>query len=138
MMTEHPTELEKLFAKVENRREFAKKWKVPGGASMIYQHIAGLKPISLKAGLIYSEAFGVPLEAVSPKLAKANRGLMETIVRYNARTNPAAQLSGSHTDARILELSAQMECLHEGEQQIVFHTISALVAALQRQAQTKG
>jgi hypothetical protein len=131
-VTEHPTELEKLFAKVENRREFAKKWKVPGGASMIYQHIADLKPISLKAGLIYSEAFGVPLEAVSPKLAKANRGLIEAIVRYHARTNPCEQALHTQADARVVELTAQIECLPEGEQQIVFDTISALVAALQR------
>lgn len=36
---------------------------------MIYQHINDMKPISMDAGLIYAKGFGVPLSAISQRLA---------------------------------------------------------------------
>jgi len=52
-----------------NRAAFAREHKVPGGAAMIYQHINGLKPISMKAGKAYAKGFGCALEDISQRLA---------------------------------------------------------------------
>lgn len=67
--------LGKLFAKLKreehmSRSAFARKHQIPGGDSMIYQHIAGLKPISMEAGLAYAKGFGCSLAAISPRLAR--------------------------------------------------------------------
>lgn len=64
----------RLFGKLKreehmSRSAFARKYQIPGGDSMIYQHIAGLKPISLEAGLAYARGFGCSLATISPRLA---------------------------------------------------------------------
>lgn len=61
--------LAKRFADV-NQAKFASKNNVPGGASMVTQHIKGHRPISLEAAMAYARGFGVPLEDISPRLAK--------------------------------------------------------------------
>lgn len=48
---------------------FAREHGVPGGASMLSQHIKGRRPINLPAALAYARGFGVPLEEISPRLA---------------------------------------------------------------------
>ncbi len=48
---------------------FAKQHGMPGGASMISQHIHGHRPISIEAAVIYARAFGVTLAEISPRLA---------------------------------------------------------------------
>jgi hypothetical protein len=50
--------------------QFAKRYSVPGGASYISQHFSGNRPISMAAGVIYAQAFGVPLADISPRLAR--------------------------------------------------------------------
>lgn len=60
--------LKRLFADV-NRAAFAREHNVPGGQSMIYQHITGRKPISLDAAVAYAKGFRLPLSAISPRLA---------------------------------------------------------------------
>lgn len=53
---------------------FAETFRVPGGASMVNQHIKARRPISLDAALCYAKGFGVRLEDISPRLAiKLNR-----------------------------------------------------------------
>lgn len=48
---------------------FARKYKVPGGASMISQHISDHRPISLEAASAYVKGFGCTLADISPALA---------------------------------------------------------------------
>jgi len=60
--------LRRLFDGI-NRKEFAKTHKLPGGASMVYQHLTGRRPISLIAASAYAKAFGVPLSTISERLA---------------------------------------------------------------------
>jgi SOS-response transcriptional repressor LexA len=50
--------------------EFARKFGIPGGPSMVSQHIKGRRPINLEAGAAYARGFGVPLEEISPRLAR--------------------------------------------------------------------
>ena len=52
------------------KAQFARQFKVPGGASMINQHISGHRPISAGAATIYATGLGVPVSAFSPRLAK--------------------------------------------------------------------
>lgn len=60
--------LEALMAGV-NQAQFAKTHALPGGASMLSQHISGHRPISLKAARIYAAGLNVPVEAFSARLA---------------------------------------------------------------------
>jgi len=52
-----------------NRAQFARKYNVRGGASMISQQISGHRPISLEAAGIYMKGFGCTLKDISPSLA---------------------------------------------------------------------
>lgn len=58
------------FEAVDNKAEFARKHNVPGGASMLSQHLSGHRPMSLAAATAYAAGFGVSLEEISPRLAK--------------------------------------------------------------------
>lgn len=77
MWTEHE-EAEHLRARFDgvNRSEFARHYRVPGGASMIYQHITGRRPISLEAAQAYARGFRCTLEEISPRLAQEARAAL--------------------------------------------------------------
>lgn len=49
--------------------EFARQFKVPGGPSMVSQHIKGRRPINLEAATAYAKGFNVSLAEISPRLA---------------------------------------------------------------------
>lgn len=66
---EEARHLKARFAHV-NRAEFARRHGIKGGQASVYQHINGLRPISLDAAKAYARGFGVPLEEISPRLAK--------------------------------------------------------------------
>lgn len=57
------------FEEITNRAEFARRHAIKGGASMIYQHITGRRPMSLEAAASYANAFNCKLEDISPRLA---------------------------------------------------------------------
>lgn len=52
-----------------NQAKFARDHKMPGGASMISQHLAGRRPLALEHALLYAKGFNVPLAAISQRLA---------------------------------------------------------------------
>jgi len=62
--------LKRLLAGVKNKGEFARRWNVPGGASMMSQHQSGHRPIGLDAAIAYAKGLGVSLEEISPRLAR--------------------------------------------------------------------
>lgn len=66
---EEAAELRNRFVGV-NRAAFAREHGIKGGQAMIYQHINGLRPVSLEAATIYAQAFGCTLADISPRLAK--------------------------------------------------------------------
>ena len=51
------------------KAEFARVFKVPGGASMISQHISGHRPIGLDAIVAYTKGFECSVFDISPTLA---------------------------------------------------------------------
>jgi SOS-response transcriptional repressor LexA len=52
-----------------NKKDFAERHKIPGGPSMLSQHLSGHRPINLAAAIAYAKGFGVPLTEISPRLA---------------------------------------------------------------------
>ena len=52
-----------------NKKDFAQNHKVPGGPSMLSQHLSGHRPMSLAAATAYAKGFGVSLAEISPRLA---------------------------------------------------------------------
>lgn len=52
-----------------NQAAFAREHQVPGGASMVTQHITGHRPVSVDAAMAYAKGFGVSLADVSPTAA---------------------------------------------------------------------
>jgi phage repressor protein C with HTH and peptisase S24 domain len=65
---EEADNLKKLFIGV-NKKAFAEKWMVPGGPSMVSQHISGHRPISLEAAIAYAKGFECSINEISPRLA---------------------------------------------------------------------
>lgn len=63
--------LQELFAAPGALRkgEFAARYRVPGGASMVSQHLAGHRPMSVDAVIAYARGFGVPIRQISPRVA---------------------------------------------------------------------
>lgn len=53
-----------------NQADFAKSNELPGGASMLSQHLSGHRPISLVAAGIYARGLGVPISSFSMRLAQ--------------------------------------------------------------------
>lgn len=52
-----------------NQSAFAKKFEVPGGPSMVSQHIKARRPINMDAAIAYARGFEVALAEISPRLA---------------------------------------------------------------------
>lgn len=52
-----------------NQAAFAREFDIPGGASMVSQHIKGRRPINMDSALAYMRGFGVTLADISPRLA---------------------------------------------------------------------
>lgn len=48
---------------------FARRFGLPGGASMLSQHLSGNRPMSLEAAMVYARGFNVPLGEISQRLA---------------------------------------------------------------------
>ena len=71
--------LAEKFKSIKNRSEFARKYGVPGGSAMIYQHINGLRPISLKAAQIYAKGLNCSLDEISPSLADEARAIKSSL-----------------------------------------------------------
>lgn len=66
---EEAENLRQRFAGVK-KATFARDHSVPGGASMLSQHLSGHRPLNLAAATAYANGFGVPLEDISPRLAQ--------------------------------------------------------------------
>lgn len=52
-----------------SQAQFARQFDVPGGASMVTQHIKGTRPISFEAAIAYARGFNVPLHQISQRAA---------------------------------------------------------------------
>lgn len=80
--------------------EFAREHGVPGGASMLSQHIKGRRPLNMAAAVAYARGFNVPLEQISPRLAATA-----------SQASPLVGQRPSATTSRILEADELLEQL---------------------------
>lgn len=91
--------LKRRFESVSNRARFAREFKVPGGGSMIYQHINGLRTISMECAIAYANGFGCTLSEISERLAKEAQRSARLLMSYrpenDAGTESGAQASSS-------------------------------------------
>ncbi len=67
---------------------FARQHKLPGGASMLSQHLHGHRPIGLEAAVVYCRGLGVTLGAFSPRLER----LVASAVPYLSQDGNTAQV----------------------------------------------
>ena len=67
---------------------FARQHKLPGGASMLSQHLHGHRPIGLEAAVVYARGLGVTLGALSPRLER----LVASAVPYLGHEGATANL----------------------------------------------
>lgn len=72
-----------------SKAQFAKDAKIPGGASMLSQHLSGHRPISLGAATAYALGLGVRVEDFSPRLAKAIASATQTTAVAPLTPSPA-------------------------------------------------
>jgi len=78
--------LQDLFGD-RNRAEFARVHQIPGGWSMVSQHLHGRRPISLEQGIAYAEGFQVTLDRISPRLVALVQRAMATLPAAQAADN---------------------------------------------------
>lgn len=67
---EEAANLSRLLKDIGNRRRFFESRGAKLNESAISQHINGSRPISMKYGQAYARALGLPLAAISPRLAQ--------------------------------------------------------------------
>lgn len=72
---------------------FARDNAVPGGASMLSQHLSGNRPISLEAAAAYARGFGCSLAEISPRLAKSAAPFVERKSERGPLTPGAMELA---------------------------------------------
>jgi hypothetical protein len=96
--------------------EFARRYNIPGGPSMVSQHIKGRRPLDMVAATRYAVGFECLLEEISPRLAKmaaaasANRHTAadpEELQHVSPATLLLAKWLESISDARLKEATTQ-------------------------------
>lgn len=87
--------------------QFARKWKVPGGASMISQNING-RPISQAGVLAYARGFNCQVEDISPRLALELQGFFN--MGSSALLQPnASSRSSANPDQSLIGLLTSLK-----------------------------
>jgi hypothetical protein len=93
-----------------NRAAFAREHKLKGGAAMIYQHIRGLRPISLEAAQVYAQAFHCKIEDISQRIAQQIQGAVDINRRVAA---PIAEYAVDTITIPSLKLTSGADTLPE-------------------------
>lgn len=81
---------------------FARSALIPGGPSMLSQHLSGHRPISLEAGIAYARGFGAPIDAISPSLARKVREAVALLDPAHAAMYSAASLQPETLHSKAL------------------------------------
>lgn len=109
-----------------NRAAFAREHKLKGGAAMIYQHIRGLRPISLEAAQVYAQAFHCRIEDISQRIAQQIQGAVDINRRV---ASPVAEYAVETITIPALKLTGGADTLPE---QAPILSLSLALAWLQR------
>lgn len=98
---EEASRLKQRFAEAKaqgiGQAQFARDHSVPGGPSMVNQHISGNRPISMEAAGAYAKGFGCSLADISPRLAaeisKHSQRQPVAAIPYSGPSNMARELA---------------------------------------------
>lgn len=85
------------------KAEFARTYKIPGGASMVSQHLSGNRPISMDAAIAYARGFGCSIADISPRLAAEAKALAQ-MVNDDLITNPTASHEHEEDDSDSISI----------------------------------
>lgn len=93
---EEAKRLGRLLAEVgiTNHAAFARDCGLPGGKSMLSQHLAATRPISLECAVAYALGLGRPLADISPRLA----GIIDLLPDVR-KTKAATPIQEKHADS---------------------------------------
>ena len=128
-MTLEAQRLAKLFEeRVPNRAQWARDHRFPGGQAMIYQHIQGLKPISLEAATIYANFFKLPLATFNPAAAH--------IVARAKRVEETPASYVTHDDSLPNSTAALLRELHDKAAKLSDRCIAQLIERAEMLAET--
>jgi hypothetical protein len=76
-----------------SQAQFAREFDVPGGASMVTQHIKGTRPISFEAAIAYARGFNVPLHQISQRAADLWHSASEVMGSASSDTRKVQRLN---------------------------------------------
>lgn len=82
---------------------FAKKMNFPGGPNLIYQHMEGLRPISLEAALLYAEGLNVKIDEFSPRIAEIARRIAKLADEDKADAKTSMKIEHRKTIQEVIE-----------------------------------
>jgi len=85
-----------------NYAEFARHCDLPGGKSMLSQHIKGSRPISLECAIAYAVGLGRTLADISPRLDSLISKLPPKHITAYAKTPPSDSLIASEPDLPVI------------------------------------
>jgi len=102
---------------------FAREHQLPGGASMLSQHIHNRRPLNLEHALVYAKGFGVPLDEISPRLADearaASAGIRPcatTLATHEPSPAPYQATPHGTLEAALLQVGAALQAAPESAQ----------------------
>jgi hypothetical protein len=116
---EEAARLKQRFAEAKRsgigQAQFARNFKVPGGASMVNQNCSGNRPISLEAATAYAKGFRCTLAEISPRLAAGIAPHTVTVPVKTGQLSPgaldlAALFDMIPADQVLLRAEAQAVC----------------------------
>lgn len=93
-------QLAERFKAVANRAAFGREFGIE--QALIYQHLKGLRPISLDAAQRYARGFGCSLEDISPRLAEAAKAALGVLPSsHSTNEHPAAYSVHREPEAKV-------------------------------------
>ena len=113
---EEAERLAKRFVGV-SQADFARRFHVRGGASMVSQHIKKRRPLNLAAAIAYARGFNVGLEDISPRLALEAKQATHALTAHaqavatataNLTTYPGPQSLAAALETLGIALAANM------------------------------
>lgn len=99
----------KSLHKISQAR-FARENEMPGGASMITQHLKSTRPISMEHALVYARGFKCQLSEISPRLAKLVADGQAT-VNGQFVPSPQQQFAERRAFPRVVSLESAIESI---------------------------
>lgn len=87
--------LRRLFESLPiTKKQFAQQVSLPGGSSMLSQHLSGHRPVAVEAAIAYARGFAVGIDAISPAAAEVVRQGAALLTQNPAEGISATEVQG--------------------------------------------